>query len=284
MAYPKIHQYKVTLRHIYPPIWRRFQIYEGMTFDDLHLTIQIIMGWEMSHLYAFNINRELITDGDSLREMGQRGRSAEDTPLNELINKEGAKFNYTYDFGDSWDHELVLEKILPFDPEQVYPTCLDGARACPPEDCGGVPGYIDILETLKKPKSKAYKALMEWLDEDFDPEFFDAAAVNEAIAESLEEWDEDDWDEEDDDDDDDDLALSFPPGFNLSPNMIQEMAQNILAAMKAMPEATITGPLVCPQCQQPTQMIKAKMNYEEIEMIYQGQCGRCGAEMSLKVA
>jgi len=276
MATPKVHQYKVTLRHITPPIWRRFQIEDYMTFEDLHGTIQITMGWETAHLYAFHVGKEMITDAESLLEMGGSGRDADETQISQLLKKEGATCTYTYDFGDSWEHDLVLEKILPVDPDIEYPVCLDGARACPPEDCGGIPGYMEILETLKKPKSKAYKELMEWLDDDFDPEAFDAAAVNEEIAESFEEWD-DDWDEEDDDD----LALDLPPGFNFSPDMIQQMAQTLLSAMEEMPEATISGPLVCPQCHQPTEMVKAKVNPEEMEMIYRGQCGRCGAEMSL---
>ncbi len=274
MTNPKIYQFKVTLRYIEPPIWRRFQIEDYMTFEDLHGTLQIVMGWEMSHLYAFHVGKEMITDAESLLEMGERGREADETPINQLLKKQGDTCTYTYDFGDSWEHNLVLEKILPADPDLEYPVCLDGARACPPEDCGGIPGYLEILETLKKPKSKAYKELMEWLEDDFDPEAFDAAAVNEEIAESFEEWDED-WDEDDDDD------LDLPPGFNFSPDMIQQMAQTLLSAMEEMPEAVISGPLVCPQCHQPTEMVKAKVNPAETEMIYRGQCGRCGAEMAL---
>ena len=274
MATPKVHQYKITLRGIQPPIWRRFQVEDAMTFEDFHTAIQLVMGWEMSHLYAFNVNRELITDGESRREMGERGRDAEDTELKKMVKKEGTTFNYTYDFDDSWEHEIVLEKILPLDPDQLYPYCLDGARACPPEDCGGLPGYMDILETLKKPKSKAYKELMEWLDEEFDPEAFDPEAVNEEIALGLEEWDEE-WG------DDDDLAL--PPGFNFSPDMIQQMAQTLLSAMEEIPEMTINGPLWCGQCQQTTQMVKAKINPKEADMIYRGQCGRCGNPMILEL-
>ena len=277
MAIPKVHQYKITLHGIQPPIWRRFQVEDAMTFEDFHTAIQLVMGWEMSHLYAFNVNRELITDAESRREMGERGRDAEDTELKKVVKKEGTTFNYTYDFGDSWEHEIVLEKILPLDPDQIYPYCLDGARACPPEDCGGLPGYMNILETLKKPKSKAYKELMEWLDEEFDPEAFDAEAVNEEIALGLEEWDEE-WGDEDSD-----MGLDFPPGFNFSPDMIQQMAQTLMSAMEEMPEMNITGPLWCAQCQQTTQMVKAKVNPKETEMIYRGECGRCGHPMTLEL-
>ena len=272
----KIHQYKVTLRHIQPPIWRRFQVEDERTFEDLHTVIQIVMGWEMSHLYAFNVNKELITDGQTRQEMGELGRDAEDTTLKKLLKKEGATFTYTYDFGDSWEHDLVLEKILPIDPDRIYPYCLDGARACPPEDCGGVPGYLEILDTLKKPKSKAYKELMERLDEDFDPEAFTADEIYEEIefemSAEAEEWGEDEAG-----------ALGFPPGFDFSPDMIQQMAQTLLKAMEDMPEMTITGPLWCEQCQQPTTVIKAQVNPQEVEMIYRGECGRCGNPMALQL-
>lgn len=272
----KIHQYKVTLRDIQPPIWRRFQVEDETTFEELHAAIQFVMGWEMSHLYAFNVNKELITDGESRREMGERGRDAEDTILKKLLKKEGATFTYTYDFGDSWEHDLVLEKILSPDPDQIYPYCLDGARACPPEDCGGVPGYMAILDTLKKPKSKAYKELMEWLDEEFDPEAFDADEINDEIEFEMTAGDEE-WGE------DEDLGVAFPPGFNFSPDMIQQMAQTLISAMEEIPEMTIKGPLWCAQCQQPTEMVKANINPKEAEMIYRGQCGRCGNPMILEL-
>lgn len=272
MTNPKIYQFKVTLRHIEPPIWRRFQVEDNMTFEDLHYVIQIVMGWEMSHLYAFNINKQTITDSDSLMEMGEDGLEAEETELNELIKKEKTTFRYTYDFGDDWQHELVLEKILAPDPAMTYPVCLEGARACPPEDCGGLPGYMEILETLKKPKSKAYKELMEWLDDEYDPELFDLETVNEELDEGLDVWD---------------AEGEFPgmgdilQNFNFSPDMIQQMAQSLLGAMGELPEVTITGPLVCSHCQQPTEIVRAKVNPEEVDMIYRGYCGRCSAPLSL---
>lgn len=271
MAKPKIYQFKVTLRYLEPPIWRRFQVEDEMTFEDLHYVIQIVMGWEMSHLYAFTVNQQTITDGESLAEMGEDGFEAEETELKELIKKEKTTFHYLYDFGDSWEHDLVLEKVLSPDPSLTYPVCLDGARACPPEDCGGIPGYMEILETLKKPKSKAYKELMEWLDEEFDPDEFDLEMVNEELAEGLEEWDENGGLSD----------MDFLQNFNFSPDMIQQMAQSLLGAIGEMPEVTITGPLFCPHCQQATEIVKAKVNPQEMDMIYRGHCAHCDTPLSL---
>jgi hypothetical protein len=100
-----------------------------------------------------------------------------------VLVRKGQKLLYEYDFGDSWEHEIVVEKMLPFDPRAKYPACLDGARACPPEDCGSFPGYMGILEALKAPKkTEEQKELLEWLEEGYDPERFDLEAVNRRLA------------------------------------------------------------------------------------------------------
>lgn len=103
----------------------------------------------------------------------------ERVPLSYIITRAKQKFIYEYDFGDSWEHEIVAEKFLPFDPATNTPLCLGGARACPPEDCGSFPGYMDILEALgaKKP-TKEQKKLLEWVGEEYDPEHFDIDLVN----------------------------------------------------------------------------------------------------------
>ena len=92
-------------------------------------------------------------------------------------------FGYQYDFGDSWMHRLELEKRLEAEPDVTYPRCVDGERACPPEDCGGVWGYADLLEAVKKPKTPRQRELLEWLGGPFNPETFDVAEVNERLAE-----------------------------------------------------------------------------------------------------
>ena len=88
---------------------------------------------------------------------------------------------YDYDFGDSWRHKIVLEKILHFDKEQKYPVCIKGKRNCPPEDCGGIWGYYDLLEIIKNPKHPDYESMMDWLGDDFDPEYLDFEEINELL-------------------------------------------------------------------------------------------------------
>lgn len=101
--------------------------------------------------------------------------------IREVLPRRGSKLHDEYDFGDSWVHEVRVERILPPDPTRVVPSCTDGARACPPEDCGGVPGYAELLVALADPKHKRHKELLEWVGGAFDPEAFDAEAVSRAL-------------------------------------------------------------------------------------------------------
>jgi hypothetical protein len=98
-----------------------------------------------------------------------------------LLKKEKEKIVYEYDFGDGWEHDVLLEKILPVDEKFKFPVCLEGKMACPPEDCGGVWGYSDLLEILKQPKHEEYDNMIEWLGGEFDPEHFDIEAVNKIL-------------------------------------------------------------------------------------------------------
>jgi Plasmid pRiA4b ORF-3-like protein len=101
--------------------------------------------------------------------------------LSQIAMQEKVKFVYTYDMGDDWEHEILVEKILPPDPQIVYPICLKGKGACPPEDCGGVWGYKDLLTVLQQPEHPEYASMLEWVDDDFDPNFFDLDDVNELL-------------------------------------------------------------------------------------------------------
>ncbi|HEU4966757.1 MAG TPA: plasmid pRiA4b ORF-3 family protein [Candidatus Saccharimonadales bacterium] len=171
-------QFKVTLKDITPPIWRRIHIPADAAFLDLHAAIQDSFGWEDRHLHQFifgNRYEEPVFIGprdpedwgfedDKLRE--------KEISLSDWFQQVGRTCTYEYDFGDSWEHTVVLEKILPVEPTQTYPRCIAGKRACPPEDCGGIPGYEGKLEILKHPRSKCYKEIHAWMG-DFDPEHFD---------------------------------------------------------------------------------------------------------------
>jgi hypothetical protein len=175
-----IYQLKVSLKYIRPPIWRRFLVPNNITFYNLHCILQIIMGWDDYHLFEFSAPRNIhigIRDPDDLYEC----LDAQTKRLNEYLGREGDKILYTYDFGDNWEHEMKLEKILHVDQKMGHPLCIKGKRACPPEDCGGVGGYEDLLEIIKNPEHEEYEEMMEWLEGEFDPEEFDIDFINEEL-------------------------------------------------------------------------------------------------------
>ena len=175
-------QFKVTLRDIRPPIWRRVVVPDNFTLGQLHEVIQRSMGWYNSHLHAFRFG-EVSYSSPAFELEDMEAENEATVFLSQMVSRAKQKFIYEYDFGDGWEHEVVVEKLLPFDPQTKYPVCLDGARACPPEDCGGVPGYYGILEALQAPKKTAWqKELIEWLEEGFDPERFDLKAVNRELG------------------------------------------------------------------------------------------------------
>jgi hypothetical protein len=176
-----IYQLKIILRRSSPPIWRRIQVPADIGLARLHLVIQDVMGWEDCHLHEFagsgrdrrNVPRYGVPNSD-LSDMQDEQRFC----LNQLLTAPRQKLIYEYDFGDCWEHDVVLEKILPPDPEARYPLCVAGARACPPEDSGGVWGYQALCEAMADPESEDYAQYAEWVGEEFDPEAFDLEAIN----------------------------------------------------------------------------------------------------------
>ena len=178
---PQAMQIKITLLDVTPPVWRRFLIPNEFTVADLRLAVQIVMGWQDSHLDQFTIGRDRYDVQQFEMSPDFEGESAKDgrtAVLAYTLPQPGTSFLYTYDFGDSWEHELVVEKLLPIEPGKAYPRCLEGARACPPEDTGGSWGYAELLEILADPKHPEYEERLEWLGEKFDPEKFSIRAVN----------------------------------------------------------------------------------------------------------
>lgn len=176
VASSKVYQLKVTLKDSKPPIWRRFQVRSDITFAKLHRIIQEVMGWFDGHLHQFIVGRIYygVPDPDDLSEM----RDERKVRLDQILSMPGRKIVYEYDFGDGWEHEIVLEKILSPDPKTRYPRCLDGARACPPEDCGGIYGYADFLEAIRDPNHEEHEEMLEWIGGEFDPEEFDLQDIN----------------------------------------------------------------------------------------------------------
>lgn len=165
MPFNKVYQFKISLLGTDPPVWRRIQVPESYSFYDLHVAIQDSMGWEDYHLHMFEIKDgiNLIRIHSPLMEPELNVKEqvyTTETFLKQFFNEEGRKARYYYDFGDGWQHEIILEKILLKEVEKKYPFCLDGELTCPPEDCGSIPGYYDCVEAFQNRKNKE---LLEWL-------------------------------------------------------------------------------------------------------------------------
>ncbi len=173
----KIYQLKITLKGAHPPIWRRFLIDSTMPLPAFHLTLQIVMGWENYHLHQFIADRK--TYGIPDPEFDLPGTLDESQyRVNQLLRREKDSLIYEYDFGDGWEHKVLLEKILSYDPDLILPWCIKGKRACPPEDVGGVWGYATFLEALIDPSHPDHEDYRNWAGETFDPTAFDPDEVN----------------------------------------------------------------------------------------------------------
>lgn len=170
------YQLKITLEDVKPQIWRRFIVNSNTKLPDLHKIIQSVMGWTNSHLHHFIKDRKRYAEPDEESYMDD-DIDYRKIKLNQVLSKEKQSFSYEYDFGDGWDHTIVLEKILK-EHNQKYPTCVDGKRSCPPEDCGGSWGYENLLKTISNPKNEEYDEMMDWLGDEFDPEHFDLEEIN----------------------------------------------------------------------------------------------------------
>ncbi len=180
-ANQKIYQLKITLKNIRPPIWRRVQVESSTTLGQLHQIIQAVIGWYDSHLHQFSING--IDYGQPQPEYEFDVQDEKKVKLSQVVAGEKFKFLYTYDFGDDWEHEILVEKILPVVPDTRYPICLTGKRACPPEDCGGPWGYAELVEALQDTLHPEHEEKLEWVGEDFDPNAFALDEVNQQLAE-----------------------------------------------------------------------------------------------------
>jgi hypothetical protein len=181
-AHAPVYQLKVVLIGSKPAIWRRLWVPGNASLAWLHAVLQVAMGWTNSHLHHFLTAEARYSDPRFDEGMGLD----ENDDLNEAkaslaqaVPDEGAHFGYEYDFGDSWEHEITVEKILPRGTATAtVALCLDGARACPPEDCGGVWGYANLLKILKNRKHPEHRSMTEWLGRPFGAEAFDLAKTN----------------------------------------------------------------------------------------------------------
>ena len=174
-----IYQIKVTLEDSKPPIWRRILVRSDVDLEKLHYILQVVMGWENYHLHQFIVGQTYY--GEPHPDYDFEMRDERRVRLNRVAPGEGFKFRYEYDFGDSWIHQLVVEKVLPPEPGQQYPVCVKGKRACPPEDVGGVWGYDDFLEAIRNPDHPEHEDYLVWVGGEFDPEEFDLDEVNKML-------------------------------------------------------------------------------------------------------
>ncbi|MCU0612001.1 MAG: plasmid pRiA4b ORF-3 family protein [Candidatus Eisenbacteria bacterium] len=174
-----VYQLKVTLSGVKPPIWRRFLVPSGITLAQLHGVLQVVMGWTNSHLHKFIAKGVIyeLPDAESYGAHEDERRSV----LEEILTKPKDRLTYKYDFGDNWEHEVVLEAVAPFEVGARYPCVVAGKRACPPEDVGGVWGYADLLATLGEPDDPEREEMLEWVGESFNPEAFNANELNVAL-------------------------------------------------------------------------------------------------------
>jgi hypothetical protein len=172
---PAVYELKISLAEVEPEVWRVFQLPASVPLRKLHKVIQHVMGWEDYHLYSFE--KAGIVFGRPDPDFLDDTISDQGVALHCLLKEEGDQLTYIYDFGDNWKHELTLQRVLPDDPEMHHPVCLDGANACPPEDCGGSWGYADYLEALRDPDHEQHEECLHWRGP-FDPTNFDLMAVN----------------------------------------------------------------------------------------------------------
>jgi hypothetical protein len=185
-----VYRFKIVLEGSDPVIWRRIET-RDVTLEQLHALIQTAMGWTNSHLHQFEIAGSRYTDPRFMMDDGDDFGATDYSGLrvSDLVEKHGAKLrmSYEYDFGDSWQHEIVLEKVTESEPGIRYPRCLDGDRACPPEDVGGVYSFADYVEAITDPSHSEYDNFLEW-NGPFDPVEFDAAKTTRRMRKGLPTW------------------------------------------------------------------------------------------------
>lgn len=192
-AYPKVYEFTVTLAGTSPMIWRRFLAHEIIHLDELHMLIQMTMGWEASHLYEFTFGNKTYAASIHADDSGaENAENAEDVSLRDALG-DSRKFSYLYDFGDGWHHEVEITNTFDHDPARKYPVCVAGENACPPEDCGGPPGFEELKEILAGEDSEEKAERLEWLGGFYNPFSFDPNFVNRFLL-----WADDDSDEFDD--------------------------------------------------------------------------------------
>jgi pRiA4b ORF-3-like protein len=194
-ASERIYQFRITLLDTQPAIWRRIQV-KDCALDKLHEHIQTAMGWTNSHLHHFKIGEQLYGDPMLLDE-NFADMSYEDslsTKISAVLPRSGKRFRfeYEYDFGDGWQHEVFFEGCFRAERGKRYPVCVEGARACPPEDVGGTTGYGEYLEAMADPEHERHEEFMGWRGP-FYPEAFDPVKATKRMWRGLPDWRSEQW-------------------------------------------------------------------------------------------
>ncbi|MBN1674542.1 MAG: plasmid pRiA4b ORF-3 family protein [Kiritimatiellae bacterium] len=179
-----VYQFRITLNQTQPPVWRRIQVPETYSFWDLHVAISDCMPWDDCHEHLFTVKNPTIVADEEIG-IPNEDRAEDEPEVAPGWEVDMAPFftfrypaaRYVYDFGDNWEHTVRLEKIFPREKEVAYPRCIGGRRACPPEDCGGISGYAELLAIIRDPSHKDYRETLEWLGGEFDPESFAPESV-----------------------------------------------------------------------------------------------------------
>ncbi len=177
MSAGQVYQLKIQMKGSKPPIWRRIQVPGRVSLAELHPIILAAMGWYGGHLYAFWVGQAQYGSPDPELGMADARRLTLAAAA-----RTGARLSYDYDFGDDWEHHISVEKILPAEPGVVYPRCVTGRRACPPEDCGGMYGFYELLQAAADPQHPEHERAQEMLPPDYDPAHFDLDWTNRRLA------------------------------------------------------------------------------------------------------
>ena len=169
---------RIELEDIEPLIWRRVAVHASINLKALHRVIQAAMGWLDNHLWEFTAKERrygILIPNDP--EWNDRISNGATTKLSALLATGVTDICYVYDIGDNWQHRIIVEILKPAEPGSLYPQFLGGERRCPPEDCGGFPGYYDFLDNIASKQSKRRKAALDWYGRPYDPDNIDEQQI-----------------------------------------------------------------------------------------------------------
>jgi hypothetical protein len=170
------YQLKVTLRRSRPSIWRRLQVPSDITLLRLHRVLQVTMGWTDTHLHQYRVGNVYFGANDP--EFGVVRISERSTRLNDVLCDPKERMIYEYDFGDGWEHDVILEKVILPGESLEHPVVIAAKGACPPEDVGGIGGFYEFLEAQSDPSHPEHEAMMQWWGKRFDPAAYELSEVN----------------------------------------------------------------------------------------------------------